>query len=226
MGAATRKDGGSGSPEARRIGGGSFSSMGPQAAPNPGLLRSPRGWPVVLALFALAAGGCRSETGAIGAEPAGAASFDPSRAPSIAALPKPASQPAVAETGWNVAEVAWQTYDAGIAKAKAEGKPVCVIIYADWCPHCRNYSHVFEDPRVVKRAKDFVMIRLNGDTDEAAKKYTTDGGYVPRTYFLAPDGTPYADIHAPRPKFIYFYDEHNPESVLAGMDAAAHKAGK
>jgi hypothetical protein len=209
MGAATRKDGGGRSPEARRIGGGW------------------RGWPVVLASFALAAGACRGETsGAIGAEPPGAASFDPARAPSIAALPQPASQAALAETGWNVAEIAWQTYDAGIAKAKAEGKPVCLIIYADWCPHCRNYSHVFEDPKVVTRAKDFVMIRLNGDTDEAARKYTADGGYVPRTYFLAPDGTPYSDIHAPRPKFIYFYDEHNPESVLAGMDAAARKAGK
>ena len=95
------------------------------------------------------------------------------------------------------------------------------VFYTGWCPHCKNYSHVFDDPRVVARAKEFVMIRANADEQgELAQKFTTDGGYVPRTYFLDPDGKLAADIHATRPKFLYFYDEKNPAGLLSSMEAA------
>lgn len=123
--------------------------------------------------------------------------------------------------GWNDAKIAWQPYEAGLARAKAEHKPVCVVLYTNWCPHCRNYSHVFEDPRVVEKSKRFVMIRANADDETAiSAKYASDGVYVPRTYFLASDGTADPEIHAPRPKYKYFYDERDATSILGGMDAA------
>jgi thiol-disulfide isomerase/thioredoxin len=154
------------------------------------------------------------------------------RGPLAANLDRPAppghgpTAPATAET-WNAAEIDWQPYEAGLARAKAQNKPVCLVFYTGWCPHCRAYSHVFEDPKVVARAKDFVMIRANADDESTlASQYTKDGGYVPRTFFLAPDGTLDADIHAPRPKFLYFFDEHNPAALLAGMDTALHKLVK
>jgi thiol:disulfide interchange protein len=122
---------------------------------------------------------------------------------------------------WNAEQIDWQTYDAGLARAKAEKKPICLVFYTGWCPHCKAYSHVFDDPRVVARAKEFVMIRANADEQGAlSQRFTTDGGYVPRTYFLDPDGKLAADIHAQRPKFLYFYDEKNPAGLLAGMEAA------
>jgi thioredoxin-like negative regulator of GroEL len=127
---------------------------------------------------------------------------------------------AAAET-WNAQQIDWQGYEAGLARAKAEGKPLCLVLYTNWCPHCRNYSHVFDDPKVVERAKGFVMVRANADEEpELAGKFAKDGGYVPRTFFLAPDGTLAEDIHAPRPKYRYFFDEHNPASLLGGMDEA------
>ena len=65
------------------------------------------------------------------------------------------------------------------------------------------------------------MVRLDADKNkELSEKYAVDGSYIPRTYFLASNGTLDADIHAPRDQFKYFYDEHNADSVLAGMDAA------
>jgi thiol-disulfide isomerase/thioredoxin len=140
----------------------------------------------------------------------------------------PAAQPGKAATAtaesWNAAQIDWKPYEAGLAQAKAQKKPVCLVLYTGWCPHCRNYSHVFEDPQVVERAKDFVMIRANADEEPAvASKYVPDGGYVPRTFFLAPDGTLDPEIHAERPKFLYFYDEKQPRALLAGMDTARHK---
>ena len=125
---------------------------------------------------------------------------------------------------WNDGGVAWKPYQEGLAEAKKTKRPVCLIFYTDWCPHCKNYSGVFHDDKVVARAKDFVMIRVNADENkDLSKKYALDGGYIPRTYFLSPAGEVDPDLHAPRDSYKYFYDEHNPASVLAGMDAALKK---
>src|SRR6185369_7985933 len=131
-----------------------------------------------------------------------------------------------AEAGgdWNDAQIAWKSYDDGVAAAKKEQKPICLIFYTEWCPHCRNYSGVFHDPKVVEKSKSFVMIRLDKDKNaEISKKYAPDGEYIPRTYFLSPDGTLDPEIHAPRPQYKYFYDEAQPGGVLSGMDEALKK---
>ncbi|MGO8996794.1 MAG: thioredoxin family protein [Polyangiaceae bacterium] len=123
--------------------------------------------------------------------------------------------------GWNAAQIDWQPYEAGLARAKEQNKPVCLVFYTTWCPHCRNYSHVFEDQRVVARARDFVMVHLDADKEESvASKYALDGTYIPRTFFLAPNGTLDGSIHAPRPSSRYFYDERDPGSLLAAMETA------
>jgi len=128
---------------------------------------------------------------------------------------------------WNDAQIAWQPYEAGLAKAKAENKPVCLVFFTNWCPHSRNYSQVFQDPRVVAKARDFVMIRVNPDDEPAiGDKHAPDGTYVPRTFFLSPNGERLADVHAPRPQFVHFYDEHDPASLLGGMDAAQRKVAR
>lgn len=146
------------------------------------------------------------------------------RGPTVDALP------AVAATHgetWNAEHIDWQPYEAGLARARAENKPVCLVFYTGWCPHCRAYSHVFDDPRVVERARRFVMVRANADDEPTlAGQFAKDGGYIPRTFFLAPDGTLDPEIHAPRPKFQYFYDEHDPGALLRGMETALQKLVK
>ena len=132
--------------------------------------------------------------------------------------------PARAAEDWNDKEVAWKSYDDGLAQAKKEGKPICLIFFTEWCPHCQHYSGVFHDPKVVEKSKQFVMIRLDKDKNaDISKKYAPDGEYIPRTYFLASDGTLDPEIHAPRDQFKYFYDEMQPGGVLTGMDDALKK---
>jgi thiol:disulfide interchange protein len=141
-------------------------------------------------------------------------------------VPAPAAAPQNGES-WNAAQIDWQPYTAGLVKAKAENKPICLVLYTTWCPHCKNFSHVFDDPRVVEQAKSFVMIHMDAEQDsDVAQRFTRDGGYIPRTFFLGPDGTPDFDIHAARPSYIYFYDERNPQSLLAGMSEAIRKLRK
>lgn len=124
---------------------------------------------------------------------------------------------------WNDA-IAWKSLDDGLALAKKDKKPVCLIVYTEWCPHCANYSKLFHDPKIVEKAKQFVMIHADQDKEkDKTAAYAPDGGYIPRTVFLASDGTIASDVHAPRPQYQYFYDEKDPAGVLAGMDAALAK---
>ena len=132
--------------------------------------------------------------------------------------------PALAGGDWNDAGITWQPYDKGVALAKEQKIPVCLVFYTEWCPHCTKYAAVFHDSRVVEKSKKFVMIRLDKDKNaELSKKYAPDGEYIPRTFFLKPDGTLDQEIHAPRDQFKYFYDEAQPGGVLTGMEAALKK---
>ena len=125
---------------------------------------------------------------------------------------------------WNDANIKWLSYDEGLAEAKKTHRPICLIFFTTWCPHCKNYSGVFSDPEVVKKSKSFVMIRLDKDKNaEISKKYAPDGDYIPRTLFLSADGTLDTSLAETRDQFKYFYDEKSPSSILAGMDRALKK---
>lgn len=143
-------------------------------------------------------------------------------APPAAHAPAADHAPGGARDGeWNGDEISWLDYDAGLARARAEGKPVCLVMHADWCPHCHTYARVFDDPRVVAQARNLVMVRVNVDHAPAvATRYAVDGTYVPRTYFLRPDGTVLERVDARRPQYRYFFDENDPGSILGGMIAA------
>jgi thiol:disulfide interchange protein len=127
---------------------------------------------------------------------------------------------AAAAQPWGGGAIAWKSAADGLAAAKAAGKRALVVVSAEWCGHCRNYARVFSDPRVVDKARSFEMIRLDADRDPMAARFAVDGGYVPRTFFLRPDGTIDTEIHAARAQYRYFYDEHDPGPLLAAMSRA------
>lgn len=137
--------------------------------------------------------------------------------------------PAVSIAGgdWNDGAIAWRPLDEGLAEAKKDGKPVCLVVYTEWCPHCTNYAKVFHDPGVVEKSKRFVMIRIDKDKKAmSAHRYAPSGDYVPRTVFLSPDGEIRKDVTAKREDYPHFYDESDPASILSGMDAALAEAKK
>lgn len=128
--------------------------------------------------------------------------------------------PALAGGDWNDSGIAWKGYEAGLAEAKAENKPICLIFYTAWCPHCTNYAKLFHDPALVELSKKFVMIHIDKDADAATSaKYAPDGDYIPRTYFLKSDGTLLEQITEQRPNFRYFYNENDPAAVMRSMNA-------
>ncbi len=87
-------------------------------------------------------------------------------------------------------DVAWaQSYPAGMAQAKQEGKPILLSLHSPGCVWCRQMdATTFRDKRVVETARRFVCIGLD---------YSTDGAIIdryravefPLTIVLHPDGT-------------------------------------
>ena len=69
--------------------------------------------------------------------------------------------------------IAWQSgYDAGIAMAKAEHRPVMIDFGADWCEACKDLERkTYVDARVQAAAQRFVAIKLDATTiDDALQK--------------------------------------------------------
>lgn len=150
-----------------------------------------------------------------------APSFAAPKGPAPVLTSSPGDVEPTLDEPWNPKGIEWVSLEDGLARAKKEKKPVCLVLYANWCPHCRNYSHVFGDPRLVQRARKLVMVKVDADANEAiSKRYSSDGTYVPRTFFLDPDGNVDPGAHSDHPRYAHFFDEFHADSLLDAMDAA------
>ncbi len=149
--------------------------------------------------------------------------------PSLALLALITS-PSEVTKSWNDAEIQWRTYEAGLKEAKRTQKPVCLVFYAPWCTGCAAYTKLFYDPKVVKAASEFVMVRVNRDeAPELSQRYDIDGEYIPRTFFLSPQGKLDPKIHRLRPDQRYYYDTERSSALRSGFKWAKrrlHPEGK
>jgi thiol:disulfide interchange protein len=141
--------------------------------------------------------------------------------PAPAPLPTPAAPaPAAPANGveWK-GNIQWHTWAEALPIASRESKPILVLVYADWCPHCRELGPVFADPQIELLSKRFVMVRQNHDDDPVwlqpyNQKY---GAYVPRIFFFDSGGKMREDITSGHPRYPFFYAAEHAEFLKASM---------
>jgi thiol:disulfide interchange protein DsbD len=55
----------------------------------------------------------------------------------------------------------------GLLRARAEGKPIVIDFWGDWCAACKELDHTaWSDPRVREEAKRFVTIKVDNSADK------------------------------------------------------------
>lgn len=85
--------------------------------------------------------------------------------------------------------IGWEDMQPGLARAKAEGKPVFLYFHADWCTYCVKLKKTtFKDKSVLAYlAQNFVSISVDTDKHrEVSEKWRVTG--LPTLWFLTPDG--------------------------------------
>ena len=147
------------------------------------------------------------------------------RQPRATVVGEPAAPPAPVAAGpdtWGGSAIAWREPDAAFAAAKRENKPIMLVLFTTWCPHCKRFGALLSDARIAAASKSFVMVHVNSDDNQAlAQKYAPDGMYIPRTLFLDPDGALVSTIRAnTNGRFQYFYEEGDVAPLLAAMERA------
>ncbi|MEX1367921.1 MAG: thioredoxin family protein [Nannocystaceae bacterium] len=140
----------------------------------------------------------------------------------VTAAPRVATAPA---NGFNDA-IAWRGLDEGLREAKADHRPLMLVVHASWCGQCKALKPKFQDARISELSEQFVMVNADQDLVTQVQSYGPDGIYLPRVLFFDPEtGQPDADLQNPaRSRYHYYY---GPRDDLAGMmEKALARHGK
>lgn len=120
--------------------------------------------------------------------------------------------------GWGE-EYSWQpSLEAAISAAEVQSKPIMLVIHKSWCGACKNLKASFSvDDEAIDLSQDFVMVNLGDGKAPDDPKFKIDGSYVPRVYFLKPDGTILPDFYNKEgnPKFKFYY--HSMDNLVDVM---------
>ncbi len=119
---------------------------------------------------------------------------------------------------WNKEKINWYNYEQGIQQSQISGKPMMLILYANWCSTCHAYQYFFKSPQVIELSSQLTMIRVNVDEyPHIEQRYNLDGEYVPRIFGLFADKSLMKNIHSNRTIYHYFLSTEDFQGFITLM---------
>lgn len=97
-------------------------------------------------------------------------------------------------------ELNWNSFEKAVERAKEQGKPILVDVWAPWCGWCKKMQKEVYPELALKLNEDFILTRLNRDDHETRKKFQQVSytplrlaqkfkvQNVPAVVLLSPDG--------------------------------------
>jgi protein-disulfide reductase (glutathione) len=81
-------------------------------------------------------------------------------------------------------------------------------------------SALVDSARFAEASKRFIMSNVEDDEEPGGEAFKPDGGYIPRIFFLAPDGEVAPEIinAGGNPQYKYYYA--NEQQLLTSMQTA------
>ncbi|XP_071117402.1 thioredoxin domain-containing protein 12-like [Haliotis cracherodii] len=119
--------------------------------------------------------------------------------------------------GWGD-DIEWVSLEDGLAKAKAENKPLMLLIHKSWCGACKALKPKFAETKgIISLSKQFIMVNTENEEEPSDKQYSPDGGYIPRILFLDPEGKVRKEFinEAGNDRYKYYYPDT--EGIVASM---------
>ncbi len=76
-------------------------------------------------------------------------------------------------------EFAWiEDHDQGLEAGRSQGKPVVLVLYADWCSYCRKlFDETLVDPRIKAVGDSYVWVRVNSDKEKRIHQLYEQNGF-------------------------------------------------
>jgi thiol:disulfide interchange protein DsbD len=106
--------------------------------------------------------------------------------------------------------------DAAVARAVAQGKPVMLDFYADWCTACLEMEHkTFQDPRVRSALKDAVLLQADVTLNAA-----DDRALLARFKLFGPPGIVFFDAQGREQAQAAVIGYQSPDQFAASLGAA------
>lgn len=124
--------------------------------------------------------------------------------------------------GWNNGKIKWMSFARGLKEAKRTGKPMFVVFEAKWCKMCKQYRRQFYKKSVVAMSRKLTMVMVNIEKHRGLqKKYSPDGGYIPRTMAFSFNGYLNEGLTASHPEFKFFIEPKSAAELLNFMKRTA-----